>query len=226
MTSDTERIIEKIKALLALAADPGAAQQEAETAARQAQKLMDKHSLDEYDLMVASGADWDLITGEGIGTRPGKKNAKVVPPWIGIIGFGVRVFCGVRSTIGFNRVFFKGRRSDVELAVWLHDLLVAGCYRASEGQPDPNAFRNGYAATIQSRLKALVKARETGGTASTAMVVINTRLEEAMNEAFGAPGRAVSKKVSQSGAGRAAGSNAHIPTARPVSNQGGHLRLK
>ena len=77
----TDRIADKVRKLLALASDPGAAPNEAETAARQAASLMAKHQLDEADLQLSGAAGklvFDLMEGYGRGTRPGKKGAKEV----------------------------------------------------------------------------------------------------------------------------------------------------
>ena len=99
----TDRIADKVRKLLALASDPGAAPNEAETAARQAAALMAKHQLEEADLQLKGAAGkliFDLMEGYGRGTRPGKRNAKEVPTWIAIIAYGVRVFTRTYSTQG------------------------------------------------------------------------------------------------------------------------------
>lgn len=108
---------DKIRKLLALAADPNAQGAEAETAARMAAKLMAKHDIDlaeleEEELRKA----WDMTTAEAQGCRPGKKNPTEVPPWIGIIAWGVKVFTRTRCSNGRGVVRFKGPREDVELA--------------------------------------------------------------------------------------------------------------
>ena len=72
---------DKIRALLALAADPSAAPQEAESAGRMAAKLMAKYQIDLGDLEEeALKEEFDLTTMQARACRPGKKNPKVVPP--------------------------------------------------------------------------------------------------------------------------------------------------
>lgn len=217
-------MIDKIKKLLALASDPSASPQEAETAARQAAKLMAKHEIDEYDLMMSQGSEWDLIEDYARGCRPGKKNAKDIPSWINMISYGVKLWCNVRVSLRYGGIIlFKGRRSDVELAQWLHNTLVDACYSASKGRSisEANAFRNGYAAAIQARFKAMIKARESdpleAQVGSTALVIVRDRLEQAMNERWGEPKKGITIKRALGSDGYAAGQAAHIPTNRPVT---------
>ena len=230
MTDD--HALDKIKKLLALASDPAASPQEAETAARQAAAMMAKYEIDEFDLMVSrGGSDWDLIEASAMGCRPGKKDAVVVPGWINIIAYGVRLWCNVRCSLRSGVVLFKGRRTDVEMAQWMHDTLVANCYAASKGKPNPGPYRNGYAAAIQARFKDMIKARDTDplaavvGSSGTSLVLVRSRLEEAMDLKWGEPGKTVSIKRALGSDGYTAGQGAHIPTNRPI-NGAGQLRLR
>ena len=88
-----ERILEKVRKLLALAQDPSAAPNEAETAGRQAAALMAKHDLDMLDV---SEDQWDLVEESMPGCRPGKRNPKEVPPWIGFMAVGVKLYTRTR----------------------------------------------------------------------------------------------------------------------------------
>ena len=217
---------DKIRKLLALAADPGASPQEAETASRQAAALMAKHDIDLADLEEeALKAEFDLTEAQAMGCRPGKTNAVEVPPWIGIIAYGVKVYTRTRVRAGRGVVFFRGPREDVELAQWLTNTLVTGAYAASKGSPQPHAFRNGYAAAIQRRLKDLARDRDQADTSEGQRLVLfqGTR-ERIMTEAYGPDQGARSSSVRQSEAGRQAGQSAHIPTGRPISHS--HLRLR
>ena len=222
-----ERLQAKIRKLLALAADPGAAPNEAETAGRQAAKLMAAHDISLADLSEAElKAQWDLTTITAQGCRPGKKNAKEVPGWIGIIAWGVKIYTRTRATAGFGQVKFSGPRDDVELAKWLHELLLAGCYKGSNGlgQGEANAYRNGYAAALQQRLKKLAEQRDQSddedAATSHALVVVQDARQRAMDEAFGQDSAGRRNHVKQSNAGYEAGQRAHIPTGRPVTASG------
>lgn len=223
MTTDT-RLQDKIRKLLALAADPAAAPQEAETAGRQAAKLMAKHEISLADLTEAElKAQWDLTTVYAQGCRPGKKNAKEVPGWIGIIAWGVKVYTRTRCRSMRGQVLFSGPRDDCELAKWLHELLLAGCYKGSNGlgQSDANAYRNGYASALQRRLKDLAKQRDDSddedAVTSNALVVVQGARDRAMVEAFGEDSSGRRGRHSMSHAGYEAGTKAHIPAGRPVS---------
>ena len=230
MTND--RLIDKIKKLLALASDPAAAPQEAETAARQAAFLMTKHDLDLGDLEAAQlAAQWDMTTMEAQGCRPGKKNAKEVPPWIGIIGWGVSIFTRTRSLNGYGVVKFKGPRADTELAVWLHEYLLHQAYAASKGYGpgEANRFRNGFAAALQSRLKKLAKERDAADAEAmasgtgTSLVRVRDSREAEMVKFFGPASSGKASKVGTSVDGYIAGSKAAIPTNRPLTRSSNRL---
>lgn len=225
MTIDP-RMQAKIRKLLALAADPGAAPNEAETAGRQAAKLMAAHEISLADLTEAElKAQWDLTSTMAQGCRPGKKNAKEVPPWIGIIAWGVKVYTRTRVVGGAGYVTFRGPRQDTELAKWLHELILAQCYKASNGlgQGEANAYRNGYASAIQSRLKKMADDRDRSDdediSSSTghSLVVVQEARDRAMTEAYGADNSGHKGKHRTSADGYADGQKAHIPTGRPVT---------
>jgi hypothetical protein len=230
MSQDIENIKSKIRKLLALAADPSAQGQEAETAGRQAAKLMAKFELDEYDCQGAKEAihDFDLTTGDAMGCRPGKKDAKEVPLWIRIIGVGVSRYTNTRLQVGWGVARFCGRRSDIELAVWLHNTMVTRCYEQGRsatkgwGMTEASNWRNGFAAQIQQRLYALHKEREAAevgevSTAGTSLVLVRTGLEQAMVTQFGEPPKMKKAACAQSLAGQMAGAKTHIPTNRPLA---------
>lgn len=217
---------DKIRKLLALAADPSAAPQEAETAARQAARLMAKHEIDLSDLEEEELRNqFDLIQGEAVGCRPGKSNAKEVPGWIGIIAWGIKCYTRTRASSGRGVVYFRGPREDVELAQWLQGVLVEGAYKSSKGQPNPGSYRNGYASAIQKRLKDMVlqRAEEEQGMACTALVRVQDARQKMMDEAYGPERQGKSSAVTQSQAGYSAGMSAAIPSGRPVSQS--YLRL-
>lgn len=216
---------DKVRKLLALAMDPNAAPNEAETASRHAAALMARHNIDLADLEGEElRAQWDMTVGEARSCRPGKANAKEVPPWISIIAWGVKTYTRTRVTRSGPYLTFKGPREDVELAVWLHNLILEGCYAASKGQDNPNAFRNGYAGAIQSRLKRMARERDSvdAETGSTALVVVETTRQAEMDREFGPERRGKPSHVAQSEAGYTTGLTVHIPTARPI---GGKLRI-
>ena len=216
---------EKIRKLLAMANDPGASENERAIASRQAAALMTKHDIDLDALAEAElKEEFDLTTGEAPGCRPGKKGAREVPQWIGFIAWGVKLYTRTRAQVGAGVIYFKGPREDVELAQWLHTVLVKDCYTQSQGrsQSDASAFRNGFAGAIQQRFKRMVRDREQSDAAGS-LVLYKGKRDRIMDEAYGPEAKGRAREVKQTEEGRAAGANASIPSGRPITQS--HLRL-
>lgn len=217
MTND--RIIEKVKKLLALASDPSAAPNEAETASRQAASLMAKYNIDLAALSQAElEAEWDITELGMPGCRPGKKDPKEVPAWIGIMAFGVKVYTRTRVVSRGGYVLYRGPRQDVELAQWMLKALIDLAYKQSKASTDPSAFRNGFASAIQKRLKAMAAERDQADqeAGSTALVVVD-RLKAKLDELYGYE-KTTTSRTRSSAEGHAAGAAAHIPTNTPLNN--------
>lgn len=219
---------DKIRKLLALAADPNAAEGERDNASRMAARLMAKHDIDLADLAEAELRDqFDLITGQAPGCRPGKKNPSEVPTWIGIIAWGIKCYTRTRIRSGAGIVYFSGPREDVELAQWLQTCLVEQAYSASKGRSmsDANAFRNGFASALQGRLKRMVlqRAEVESEINSTALVKVQDVRDRLMDEKYGPEQNGRSSQVKSSAEGYAAGQQLAIPSGRPVSQS--YLRI-
>ena len=119
----------------------------------------------------------------------------------------------------------------------MHDQIVETCYRASQaacsglGQREASEWRNGYAASVQSRLKVLARVRDQSDSATpasaagTSLAVVNTALQDAMREKWGGPGKVKASNVSTNDRGRQAGMTANLPTNRPLAGAG-NLRLR
>lgn len=211
-----ERIIEKVKKLLALASDPSAAPNEAETASRQAASLMAKYNLDRASLSQAElEAEWDITELRMPGCRPGKKDPREVPTWIGVMAFGVKVYTRTRVIARGGYVLYRGPRQDCELAQWMLKALIDLAYKQSKASSDPHAFRNGFASAVQARFKAMAADRDEAEEGSTALVVVD-KLRAKLDELYGAE-RTSKARSRSSDEGYAAGSAAHIPTARPMA---------
>ena len=216
MTND--RVIEKVKKLLALASDPSAAPNEAETASRQAASLMAKYNIDLAALSQAElEAEWDITELSMPGCRPGKKNPREVPTWIGVMAFGVKVYTRTRVIARGGYVLYRGPRQDCELAQWMLKALIDLAYKQSKASSDPHAFRNGFASAVQARLKAMAADRDRADqeAGSTALVVVD-KLKLKLDELYGAE-RTSKARSRSSDEGYAAGSAAHLPTARPMA---------
>lgn len=221
----TDRIIGKIKKLLALASDPGAAPNEAATASRQAAALMAKHNLDLESLTQAElEAEWDITEQQMPGCRPGKKNPSKVPPWIGFLAFGVKLYTRTRASHRGPYVIYKGARQDVELAQWMLKALIDLAYSRSKGQEDPNAYRNGFASAVQHRLKAMVQERDQVEREAGALVVVD-KLRAKLDELYGPELRGRQPSVKSSASGYADGTKCSLPTGRPIPQKGTYKAL-
>ena len=229
--SDNQRIIDKLKKLLALAADPGAAPNEAETARRQAESLMAKYRIEEAEVMLTAGSSklsFNLTTIR-VSTTPHYPNhtPKSAPDWAQFIIVGVGVFTEVRVAVTTSHLHgarFKlmGTVEDVAMAEWLFVTLVQQAYKASRtavaglGAAEAKAWRRGYAMAIQARLKALAQGAQKQAATSTALVVVDTAKKKALDEAFGAQDYGKSKAFDYSLQGYNAGQQARLNTSRPV----------
>lgn len=217
---NTDRILDKVKKLLALAQDPSAAPQEAETAARQAASLLAKYNLDLGDLTDRElEAEWDITEAVMPGCRPGKKNPKVVPSWIGILAFGVKLYTRTRVISRGGMVVFRGARQDVELGHWMLKALIELAYRQSQSSDDPGGFRNGFAQVVQRRLRALADDRDKLDAESPTSLVVVDKLQSKLDELYGQD-RSKRSRTRASEDGRLAGQSVALPTSRPIP-QGG-----
>lgn len=217
-----ERMMDKIRKLLALAQDPGAAPNEAETASRQAAALMAKHDLDMSDLTEAEmRKEWDMAEAQMPGCRPGKKNARVVPPWI-----GVKVYTRTRCSSSGGYVKYRGPRADIELAQWMLKALIELAYTQSRSSSDPTGFRNGFASAVQSRLKKMEADRakaedETADQSYGKNLVVLDQRAALMDSLWGPEG---SGRRSHTRA-NAEGYQAGMTTARPIRPSEGRKML-
>lgn len=226
-----ERMMDKIRKLLALAQDPGAAPNEAETASRQAAALMAKHDLDMSDLTEAEmRKEWDMAEAQMPGCRPGKKNARVVPPWIGVMAFGVKVYTRTRCSSSGGYVKYRGPRADIELAQWMLKALIDLAYTQSRTSSDPTGFRNGFASAVQSRLKKMEADRakaedETADQSYGKNLVVLDQRAALMDSLWGPEGRGRRSHTRSNAEGYQAGMKASLPTARPIQASEGRKML-
>ena len=222
-----ERMMDKIRKLLALAQDPSAAPNEAETASRQAAALMAKHDLDMSDLSEAEmRKEWDMTEMEMPGCRPGKKNARVVPPWIGVMALGIKVYTRTRCVSRGGMVAYRGPRQDVELAQWMLKALIDLAYTQSRSSYDPTGFRNGFASAVQSRLEKMEADRakaedETADQSYGKNLVVLDQRAALMDQLWGAEGQGKRSHTRSNAEGYAAGMKASLPTNRPVAANSG-----
>jgi hypothetical protein len=200
MTEDTVR--DKIRKLLALANDEGAADNEAETAMRQANKLMKKHNIDLAALHQASGTKPIYKWTEGFVPTSHPKPVNQCPLWFQWVGVGIATFTDTRVVIKGIRTIksmgleFAGDEVDVEYAVWLAERMrdeiriKAAMYDAPGHDSNTRwanreEFRHAMARRIRARLVELRQQRDQElKSTGTALVVVNDKIKQ-RDEQFG-----------------------------------------
>lgn len=248
-----DKAMDKIRKLLAMANDGRGNEQEAATAARQAEKMMRQYQIDTAEVVMQ-----ELETEEAFGQGMGQVSfenikghkPKQVPGWVGIIAIG----CGsafttkvdvVRTANGIM-VRFSGYKMDVELCKWVYHFLCETVMRVSReqttGMAGAKSFRAGAAGALQRRLFAMKMERQQENEAYDAQhkaltnkgpgtaVALFDRKAERVEEMFGAQETKQKKtKVSDADAyhaGRVAGSKMNIPTNRPVGGAPARTAIK
>jgi hypothetical protein len=228
-TTESQAIaLSKIQKLLALAADPGSADGEAENATRMATKLMVKYGIDEAMLNWELGRD---------SVRVGRANARHMcnvastgkpMHFCGFVAIGVAEFTGtvvemlnrisIHSGTSDSVFRFSGEITDVKLAVWLCETLLAQAqreWRRSETESSKVAWLNGWGVAVQARLYKMAefKSQEEGAmklSDNNALVVLDQKCA-LIKEKFGEQAKLKSNAKSSSD-GWVAGMNTSIPT--------------
>ena len=151
----TDKILERIRKLLAMAADTSSPN-EAAIAAGRARKLMDQHQVSEMDLKTSKDEDF------------GSARTLWEETWHGMLGIAMAwlndVNCRQQRGDGFldtPHLLFEGYLVDAVTAkeLWLY--LVAQAEIQSKqvrGRKEP--FKRGFAAGVQRQVKDILKERE------------------------------------------------------------------
>lgn len=241
--TDRESVKEKIAKLMALAADgSGAADNEAETALRMAEKLMRRHGIELAEIQEATGQKPIWKWTEDLVPASWPKPVQSAPLWFGWIVAEIGKFTDTRVSYVGTRdrgvcAKFQGDEVDVEYALWLgHHIrtqirVVANAWDAPGATGDERwanreEFRHSMAHRICDRMKAL-RAERTEAYRSTgmALVVIEDKIAQ-RDQQFGVQKYGSSKRSHPRGsteafyAGKAAGDKVQIH--RPI--EGGAKR--
>jgi hypothetical protein len=170
MNDANEKILTRVRQLLAMAAD-SSSPAEAAIAAGRARKLMDQHQI---------GLD-DLKEANGFGFKPAGEEYRFMPIWQDVLGVGIAKMNDVKmikqhkwhsTNASYTyQLVFQGYESDVACAVAMYDYLVQTVkrlcakyisdlgytkYPARIGDP----YKRGAAAELQDRLYSMAKERE------------------------------------------------------------------
>ena len=123
---DKQKIIDKIKKCLALSKSSNA--NEAATALRQAQKMMDAHGLSDLDIELGSYSD-DAVD---VPIQKNKKTPLVLQMLLHVIKKAFNVRCVIEDRIGISDVSYRiryfGPTHRVTMAAYAHEVV----YRAME----------------------------------------------------------------------------------------------
>lgn len=191
---------EKIRKLLALAHNEGAADNEAETAMRQAEKLMRKHKIDLAAIHQSSGQKPIYKWTTAFVPTSYPKPVNQCPLWFQWVGVGIGKLTDVRVQVLSKRnpnremgLSFEGDEVDIEYAVWLAERIreeiriKAAMYNAPGANSDERwanreEFRHAMARRIKARLEALraeqEKALKEATPTGTALVLVNDKIAQ------------------------------------------------
>ena len=239
-----ESVRDKVRKLMALAVNEGAAPNEAETALRQAEKLMRKHGLELGDVMEQTGSVPVFKWAKEMVQMAWPKPVKRGPLWMHWTGVGVAKFTDtivdIINTKEGQCLRFRGEETDVEYAVWLashirNEIRVsANVWDAPGANSDEKwanreEYRHSMASRINARMTALRAERQTVyESKSTALVVFDAKMV-ARDQEFGVQLYSKAKRSHIRGsaeawhAGRAAGDKVQIH--RPVGSTPDPKRL-
>ena len=194
---DKLRVLDKLRKLLAMAADgSGASVTEAETAARQAANLMKKYNLDTADLQFAQ---LNKDPTEDLTAEYTLKADTIggIPSWQSMIAVACAKLFDAQADIvigGEGEILrMLGFETDVLVASWLCVYLVRTVERARDREVKGKVARADFcqaaASTLAHRLNEMRKARDAefaGASGGTALAVVNKKAAAIAAE-FGAP---------------------------------------
>lgn len=178
--SDTNKILERVKKMVALGNDAGATEAERETALRMAYNLLAKYNLSMADLpedqsnearerqdVVISADRWARSLAQAV--------AKL---------FFCRYFYSSTGTSGKDKHCFVGRQSNVITSRYMSEFLIKSVKREATSRykspttPQGRSFCVGTVDSIRKRVEEMIKT-ETESTPGTALVLVSLHEREA-----------------------------------------------
>ena len=187
-----DKVINRIKKLLAMAGDVSSPN-EAAIAASRARKLMD-----EYQISLD-----DLQESDGFGVTSTNKSYTYRPKWMSILAPAVAKFNDTQALGAEGRIVFRGFETDVFLSLSMYEYLVKTItrlckeymrecgyshYHASVGDP----FKYNAAKAVCEKIRELIKERKTVQTSTGKDLVIIKK--DLVEQKFGAVKYVKSKK--------------------------------
>lgn len=190
-----DKVIDRIRKLLNMAADVSSPQ-EAAIAARRAEALMRQHNVESAaSILEDLKKPKDNIVGQTVRANIWRKFSRSVPQWSQFIAkacadlFDCHVVKTMNLELGWH-ITFLGYKTDVEVCAWTFSYLLANIKRLSEkrvtfSRSAATAYHDGVTEAILINLaeaKRLKDLADRGNSTSTALVV---RKREAIEEQFG-----------------------------------------
>ena len=180
-------IMERIRKLLAMSKDVSSPH-EAAIAAKRVQALLERHNLEESAVITM-----ECNSGEGMDEVLAEGKTKTVVGWKGSLTWAVvHLFdcegIWTNDEQGFKRVRLYGYKTDVQTALWTYEMLVDATNNATKrmtglDRKGKNAFRQGFAAGVQKKVKEiLVERRASQRSDSKALVLVK---RDAIAKRFG-----------------------------------------
>lgn len=176
-----EKILNRIKKMLALANDAGATEGERDNAMRMAYNLMAKHNLDLADLppdQVGESREQQTatISADKWARELGGLTAKL---------FFCKYYFGRTSTSGKDNHVFVGRQSNAVTALHMMEYLLKSIRREasrrykSPTSPEGRSFCVGAVVTLRQRVRDMIATPPAElASASTALALVNLRKSE------------------------------------------------
>lgn len=198
-----EGVMRRIAKLLAIAGDSRANPAEAAAAAGMAEKVMRKYQLEHADVIAASlKAGEDMATEDCLATaKTNGTKVERLPPWANWMSVQIAKLhnTGVRqarSSTGEVVVRFFGFKSDVLVAAWTFNYLVATVNRLCMAfRKDPayiiggrsvmHSYRQGVSTGILGSIKKLIDEKEAEARTSSSGTALVVAKAQAIAERFG-----------------------------------------
>lgn len=178
--TDTNKILERVKKMVALGNDAGATEAERETALRMAYNLLAKYNLSMADLPEDDSAEarerQDVVISAD---RWARSLAQAVAKL-----FFCRYFYSSTGTSGKDKHCFVGRQSNCITARYMSEFLIKSVKREATSRykspttPQGRSFCVGTVDSIRKRVEEMIKT-DTESTPGTALVLVSLHEREA-----------------------------------------------
>lgn len=185
MTQVSDRVLDKIKKMLALGKDAGATEGEREAAMHHANLLLRKHNLSMMDLPPDQHTE---AREEQSTTISADKWARALASSVASLFFCNYYYCRTGSA-GKDEHYFIERQSNVVTAAYMAEYLIKSIKREatkrykSPTSPEGRSFCVGTVNTIRRRVEEMKRTPEADATPGTAVVLANLyQLESKANE--------------------------------------------